>query len=225
MMLKGIIAVIAIIAGGYASAFFLGFTTHAAEPDSRTLVQQGEFSQRLYPKMLVAEVQVSGERQQALREGFKLLADFIFGNNTAQSGRKGKVNMTIPVLQSPNKKVKMTAPVLQSSDRSNKGAHACKSGKEWWAIDFVMPAEYTLKTLPKPNNNKVKIIERPARRYAVVTFSGRPTTKLLHRKELALVQYTQANKLKRAGSTVYAFYNPPWVLPFMRRNEVMIPIK
>lgn len=167
---------------------------------------------REYAPALVAEVEVSGERQEAIKQGFRQIADFIFGNNAPAQ----KVAMTAPVIQQTEQKksqpIAMTAPVLQSGT-DNK-----------WVVQFVMPSEYTMQTLPKPNNAAVKIKEIPSKRFAVIRFSGFATSDALQAQTEALKQFMVTKNLKAPSSVQYAFYNPPWTLPFMRRNEVMAEI-
>jgi effector-binding domain-containing protein len=166
---------------------------------------------RDYAPALAAEVQVKGERKEAINQGFRLIADFIFGNNTAQT----KVAMTTPVIQqATSEKIAMTTPVIQQGEG---GA---------WVVQFIMPKEYTAETLPKPNNKEVKIKSIPARQMAVIRFSG--STKDDHKiaeKTVELQAYLVTKKLKAKGAPVLAFYDPPWTLPFLRRNEVMLEIR
>lgn len=164
---------------------------------------------RNYDSMVVAEVMSSGDREAAINDGFRSLADYIFGNNTS----KNKISMTAPVTQQANEKISMTAPVTQQG-----------SGNEW-TIRFVMPSQYTLETLPKPNNDKVKLLETPSAQFAVITFSGRATKDSLKRHEDSLKSFINKSGLKSVSEPTYAFFNPPWTLPFLRRNEVMIEVR
>jgi DNA gyrase inhibitor GyrI len=169
----------------------------------------GAIEIRDYPPMRVAEVEVSGERTVAIRQGFRILADYIFGNNIPAQ----KVSMTTPVTQhAKREKIAMTAPVTQTSD-----------GKSW-VVRFVMPASYTLQTLPKPSNNAVRLKELPKSRFVVVRFSGLAGAQSLKKHTAELESFISAHTLKAKSAPIYAFFNPPWTLPFLRRNEVMIEI-
>jgi hypothetical protein len=161
---------------------------------------------RLYSPVIAAEVSVTGERQAAISQGFRLLADYIFGNNISSQ----KIAMTAPVQQQSSEKIAMTAPVLQQSD------------SEGWLVRFIMPSTYTMQTLPKPLNPRVRIREIPAERFAAIRFSGKITDDNILTHEKLLGDYVRTNLLVAGGSAVYAFYNPPWTLPFMRRNEILI---
>lgn len=163
---------------------------------------------RDYAPIIVAEAEVSGERSKAINQGFRIIADYIFGNNAATQ----KVAMTAPVTQQPSEKIAMTAPVMQQS-----------SG-DVWKVRFVMPANTTLETLPKPNNPAVKLKEVKGKRFAVIRFSGLAGEKSLKEHTQELMDFVSAKKLNALSAPTYAFYNPPWTLPFLRRNEVMVEI-
>ena len=170
--------------------------------------QHGAIEIRDYAPMLIAEVSVPGERKQAIGDGFRLIADYIFGNNAPAQ----KVAMTAPVIQQPGEDIAMTAPVTQ------------QGGERVWAVRFVMPASHTMQTLPQPNNPDVTLKEVEGKRFAVIRFSGLAKGKTLEAQTRELEAFMQAKQLLPIAEPTYAFYNPPWTLPFLRRNEVMIEI-
>lgn len=149
---------------------------------------------RSYYSNIIAEVEVQGERKQALSKGFKVLASYIFGDNQSQA------------------KIAMTAPVQQQylNDR--------------WSVSFIMPIKYTLKNLPKPISHQVNIKKVPAKTFIVIRFSGRNNRENLANHEKKLTQHMKEHHLKSLSPAKYAFYHPPWTLPFMRRNEIMFEI-
>ncbi len=120
--------------------------------------------------------------------------------------------MTAPVMQQDSEKIAMTAPVTQQGDGST------------WRVRFIMPSSYTMETLPKPHNPAVKLKEIAAKRYVVIRFSGMATEDSLKRRSKELNEWVSTKNLTPLSAPVYAFYNPPWTLPFLRRNEVMIEI-
>jgi SOUL heme-binding protein len=158
--------------------------------------------------VIVAEADVYGERDKAIGEGFRIIADYIFGNNLSSQ----KVAMTAPVTQQASEKIAMTAPVTQQGEGNS------------WQVRFVMPASYTLETLPKPKNPAVKLKEIDGKRFAVIRFSGLAGEDSLKCHTDQLAEFVRAKKLAAVSTPTYAFYNPPWTLPFLRRNEVMIEI-
>jgi len=169
---------------------------------------QSDIQIRDYAPMIVAETEIPGARKEAISQGFRVIADYIFGNNT----RKQNVAMTKPVNQQPEEKIAMTAPVTQQ------GA----SGR--WTVRFVMPASYTMDTLPSPNNAAVKLEEIPGKRFAVIRFSGTAGEASLEDHTDELNAFIMGKKLNALSPPTYAFFNPPWTLPFLRRNEVMIEV-
>jgi len=177
-------------------------------PDYEVLAKDGEIEIRQYNAMIVAEASVEGDRELAIGRGFRIIADYIFGNNLASE----EVAMTAPVTQQPSEKIAMTAPVTQQPDGNS------------WKVRFVMPSKYTIETLPKPTNPEVQLIEIPAKRFAAIRFSGFASQDSLDRHTAQLRKYVAEQSLSSVNTPRYAFYNPPWTLPFMRRNEVMIEI-
>lgn len=172
--------------------------------------KQDNIEIRQYPALIVAEVSVSGDRKTAIKKGFRLIADYIFGNNIAAQ----KVAMTAPVTQQENNhKIAMTAPVIQTGEG------------ETWVVRFVMPQNYTIESLPKPVNDVVQLKGIPNSRYAVIRFSGMAGDETLKKHRLELESFIQKNHFKPISQAIYAFFNPPWTLPFLRRNEIMIQIE
>lgn len=200
------IIALAIIASAFFAWQIFGYKT--PEPTYKVVKASGNIEIRDYPTLLAAEVTMQGERYVAINNGFRVLADFIFGNNSA----KTKIAMTAPVIQQGTK-IAMTAPVIQ------------QQAGDGWAVRFVMPSNYTKDTLPKPNNEEVTIITVPATQYAVIRFSGRNTDSNIQDHLKLLMSYVQENHLKTIGTPVMAFYNPPWILPFLRRNEIFLEIR
>ena len=198
------------------------------EPNYTVLSKTENFELRRYESQLVAQTWVSGDQDAASRAGFKILADYIFGNNTAPSGESSKISMTAPVAmqfeakQSTTKKndsnesqkIAMTAPVsIKQEQQQNDGK---------WRVQFTMPSQYTMQTLPKPNNKGIIISEVPPQTYGVIKFSGLAGSEKVAAKTIELQSWMQTQKLTLTGTPELARYNPPWTLPFMRRNEIMI---
>ncbi|CAM3428574.1 heme-binding protein [Psychrobacter glaciei] len=190
--------------------FIPGVAMAVEEPDYTVISQSEDFELRRYDPQLVAQTLVTGDQKDASNKGFKVLADFIFGNNTAPTGGSGKISMTAPVKMQPSQEIAMTAPVnMQQTD-----------GK--WRVRFVMPSQYTMQTLPKPNNPEVEIIEVPAQTYGVIKFSGFTGSSKVDDKTEELRTWMQSKNLTPTGDPELARYDTPWTLPFLRRNEVMI---
>ena len=88
-----------------------------------------------------------------------------------------------------------------------------------------MPSEYTLSSLPKPLDARVQIREIPAERKAVVVFSGRYNEEKVGEQIKALQGWIDTKNLQMIGQPQFARYNPPWTLPFLRRNEILIQVR
>ena len=191
--------------------FLMSFTVMAIEePEFISIEKKDAFEIREYKSKLIAQVLVSGTFDSASNKGFRLLADFIFGNNKTNEGSK-KIEMTAPVItREASEKIEMTAPVI--SEETERG----------WFISFNMPKEYTKETLPVPNNSEVKIIEVPSEKFAVITFSGLVRDKKYVEMLNLLNEEMKKRNLEAKGPPVLARYNPPWTLPFLRRNELML---
>jgi len=182
------------------------------EPDFKILSEEGEFQIREYDQKIIAQVEVEGDFDEASSKGFKLLADYIFGNNLLD-GESKKISMTAPVEMSPLAENLIMTSSIMDDQINNK-----------WSINFVMPQEYSLDTLPKPNNSQVNIIEVPKEKYAVIIFSGLVRESSYTEKVELLSNYLEENSFKQQGAIKIARYNPPWTLPFFRRNELMVRI-
>ena len=182
------------------------------EPEFKLISEEGEFQIREYEPKIIAQVEVEGDFDEASSRGFKLLADYIFGNNLLDGASK-KISMTTPVEMSPLAENLLMTSSVMDDQINNK-----------WSINFVMPQEFSLDTLPKPNNSQVNIIEVPKEKYAVIVFSGLVRDTSYAEKAELLSNYLEENSFKQQGAIKIARYNPPWTLPFFRRNELMVRI-
>ena len=155
----------------------------------------------------MAETTVDGDLDSAGNQGFRVLAKYIFGDNQGEQ----KIAMTAPVTQEKTEgtKIAMTTPVTQE-----------KVGDQY-TIQFMMPSEYSREELPKSNDPRIAIREIPARKFAVVRYSG-TWSKRNYEKHLAqLLDTLGANGYKPVGEPVWARYDPPFKPWFLRRNEIL----
>jgi hypothetical protein len=203
-LVVALVAVTSLIAGASAMA--------VEQPRYSVTLQDGPFEVRDYPPLLAAETTVVGGRSGAVNEGFRTLARYIFGANRSRR----EIAMTAPVIQARaarGESIAMTAPVIQTPAEGDA-----------YNVQFLMPSAYTAATLPEPTDAAIRIVEIPARRLAVIRFTGLWTESSLHREEEALRAAIARHGLAIAdGETPsYAFYDPPWTPFFLRRNEVMV---
>lgn len=179
------------------------------EPRFTVIDKIGVIEVRQYGSRLAADVVVQGDEERARSDGFRLLADYIFGNNTSRT----KIAMTAPVAQERSEKIAMTAPVSQMREG------------EGWRVRFFMPAKYTRETLPQPNNPAVQIVEVPGETMAVLRFSNSRSAEAIAEQTSILLRGIENSRWAVAGAPVTWLYDPPWTLPFFRRNEVAVPVK
>ena len=180
------------------------------EPSYRVLDEFADFEVREYNKRIVAEVEVAGPKEEALNTAFKILAGYIFGKNVSQK----EISMTAPVAQSKeSEKIKMTTPV------------AAESFEGKWKVKFFMPKKYSLDSLPKPVDESISLKELDSQLYAVKRFSGSASKDRFEEKASSLVtELEKSSSYEISGSSIDAYYNPPFTPPFLKRNEVMIPV-
>lgn len=198
------------------------FTTMAIEePKFRVLETVGNFQIREYQPALIAEVEATGERSDAASSAFRVLADFIFGNNRVQQ----KIAMTGPVTQVPQQastKIAMTAPVMQAPAGSDWNDQTATEQR--WRVAFMMPSQFSIETLPLPNDSRINIKEIPGRRIASVTFSGFSTQTNLRKHRALLEKFVKDRRLEASGPYEVAFYDDPFTLPWNRRNEWWVTV-
>ena len=182
----------------------------ATEEAPYTVIKTDDiFELREYAPQVLAEIIVDGDLEGAGNKAFRPLFRYISGDNKSRD----KIAMTTPVSQEQKgEKISMTAPVSQQSVQ----------GK--WAVSFMMPASYTIETLPTPDDPNIKLRQVPARRAAAVRYSGFWSEKKFLRYKLELENWITANNLKIIGDPVWARYNSPFTPWFLRRNEILIPI-
>ena len=185
------------------------FTSRTEQTDYSVIEVKRDYEIRLYPPHIVAETTVQGPYKEALSQGFRIVAGYIFGGNT----KKERIAMTAPVVEQPaHESIAITAPVMATIDG------------EYHTIAFGMPRSYTLETLPTPNDPRVKIVTLPEKKMAVLRFSGFRTTERILMKKQALINALKRDQIETLGEPQYAGYNAPWTPPWLMRNEVLIEI-
>ncbi len=197
---------------GACSAF--GIRSGTEEPRHSVVERLDNVEIRRYAPRLAAETVVPGDAFSARGEGFRRLAGYIFGGN---AGRR-RIDMTAPVAQSSapadaksgGERIAMTAPVAQAQ------------GEGGWVIRFFLPAALT--DPPAPNDARVRIAPVPEETVAVLRFSGTATQDTVADRTKALMATLSGTAWHPAGEPVAWFYDPPWTLPPLRRNEVAVPV-
>lgn len=190
----------------------VGLRWGTEQPRYRVEDRVGGLEVRHYGPRIAAETTVLADDAAALNIGFRRLAGYIFGDNR----RGAKIAMTAPVAQQSNKRgdsIAMTAPVSQTPD-----AHGGS------VIRFFMPAKSTMDSLPPPADETVRLTEVPAETVAVLRFTGDRSPEAIARKTRALCRALDDSGYQPAGTPLAWFYDPPFTIPFRRRNEVAVPV-
>jgi hypothetical protein len=168
---------------------------------------------RYYDSYIVAKTTVKGQFKEAQGAAFRILADYIFGANE----KTEEIAMTAPVVQKPtagSEKIPMTAPVIE------------RPSEDGWVMTFTMPAAFRMEDLPTPKDKRVSIETVPARYIAAIRYSWSGSRPRNERKANELKEWlTGLEEYGSVSSPMYAGYDPPWTLPFFRRNEMMIVVK
>jgi len=192
-------------------------------PPYTLLEEKNGYELRLYEPYIMAQVEVEGDFDSAINEGFRILADYIFGNNT----KEASIAMTAPVTESKSEKIAMTAPVMvKDSEKIAMTAPVLENETENGRIvTFVMPFEYTLDTLPKPNNPRITIVQQDSRKVAVLPFSWFMNSKKVEEKKSELLLLLERDGLVPKGTPEYAGYNAPFTAPWLVKNEIMVELE
>jgi hypothetical protein len=182
------------------------------QPQFELVERVGNIEIRRYRPMLVAEVSVDGEREKAINQGFRILAGYIFGGNQG----KQSIAMTSPVTQEiVPEKIAMTSPVTQTADSVD---------GQRWTVAFMMPSKYSMESLPKPNNDRIRFRMSEPQLRAAIRFDGISSASNLGKHREALLAFAAERKLLTQGEPIVAFYDDPFTLPWNRRNEWWIAI-
>ena len=183
-----------------------------------TVVQQIPGAEiRRYGPRIAAETTVAADEEAARYLGFRRLARYIFGGNHATA----KIAMTAPVAQQPvsacGEKIAMTAPVSQRAGAEGE-----------WVIRFFMPADKTMESLPEPDDDTVELVTVPEETVAVRRFTGSRSRRAIAAQTAELMRVLRDGGFQGfepAGSAGAWFYDPPWTVPMLRRNEIVVPVQ
>jgi hypothetical protein len=195
----------------------VGVRSGTEEPTFQVVAQVGDVEIRRYGDRIAAQTVVTGDNAAARNAGFQRLAGYIFGGNS----RRQSISMTAPVAQSDaasagsgSQTISMTAPVAQTP-----------SGTGRWTVQFFMPAAYTMETLPVPRDPAVQLVVVPAETYAVLRFSGTGSVRAVDSHTTELLSGLTGSGWRPNAEPVAWFYDPPWTLPPLRRNEVAVRVE
>jgi hypothetical protein len=198
----------------FTALFFQGcsvFGIRTVELLDYTLIEkEGKFDIRRYQDYWVAYTVVEGEYKKSTSEAFGRLFRYISGNNSQQTN----IAMTGPVIQQQmGEKIAMTGPVIQQKMGAN------------WVMEFVLPSKYNESNPPEPLDSDVKVVRKTGYKAAAIRYSGNLNEKKFNAKKTELLDLVAQKKLHVVGEPFSAGYDPPWTLPFLKRNEVVVIVK
>ncbi|KAK9921267.1 hypothetical protein M0R45_029785 [Rubus argutus] len=186
----------------------------------KVLSKRDQYEIREVEPYFIAETTMPGKTGfdfNGASQSFNVLAEYLFGKNTTQK----KMEMTTPVFtrksQSDGEKMEMTTPVITKRVED----------QDKWQMSFVMPSKYG-SNLPLPKDPSVKIKEVPRKKVAVVAFSGFVSDEEIKQRESKLREALKDDgqfQVKEGTSVEVAQYNPPFTLPFQRRNEISLEVE
>ena len=217
--MKNICATLALTA----ASLLPGIAMAIEEPAYEVLSESPDYQLRRYAPLVVAEMDVDGSFEGAGNDAFRPLAAFINGANTGAV----KIGMTAPVTQrrgtenetaressSTGEKIGMTAPVTQRVTAEGR-----------YVVQFIMPTRYTLDTVPRPTDDRIRLRSEPGRVVAVHRYSGTWSEERYRDRLSALESAIARDGLQVTGDPVWARFNSPFALWFLRRNEIWIPVE
>lgn len=187
------------------------FSSRVEQAEYSVLKKEKDYEIRNYPSHIVAQTTVSGPYSKSMSEGFTIVAGYIFGGNI----KKESIAMTSPVVvkETASEKIAMTTPVVVGREGDTR------------VLSFGMPKSFTLSTLPTPTDPRVKIVEVPSKKMAVLRFSGYRNDTRIEEMEKKLLEVLTRDNKEVIGTPSYAGYNAPGTPPWMTRNEILVEIK
>ena len=191
----------------------VGIRSGYEEPDFTVVDRIGDDVEiRNYPLRLAAETTVDAAGDRSGRnQAFRVLFEYISGENKSQS----EVEMTTPVeVASTAEEIAMTVPVETAAPADGP-----------LTMRFFLPAGYTPSSAPKPTDPRVRLVELPSTTEAVLRFSGWGGDTTVGDKTDQLREALSGSDWTVVGEPTTLFYDPPWTLPFFRRNEVAMPVE
>lgn len=190
---------------------FSSFAAAIEKPEYEVILVDGAIEYRRYESFIVAQTEIRDVEswKDASNEGFRRLFSYITGDNNGEE----KIAMTAPVQQSK----------LNVEDVRFNQAEPLK-GAVGWKVGFMLPSSYSMVDAPLPDDERIQISRVPEKLVAAIRYSGRWTTRNFDKYESRLMAALADGNVEILGEPETAFYNPPFVPPFMRRNEILIEV-
>ena len=197
--------------------------TMVESPSYNVEKKEDSFEIRAYSSYIVAQVDLESDFDAALRNGFEILAHYIFGGNK----KRESIAMTAPVSEekvSDSEEIPMMAPVTSEKISMTAPVTEERTKEGVYRVSFAMPSKFTLETLPEPQDPRItfKVVE--SRRTAATRFSGRVHDKLATQRTEELRAWLSRNGIVPKSNFIVALYNPPFIPGIFRRNEIIVDI-
>ena len=184
------------------------------QPRYDVIGKYDDFEVRRYAPYLVAETAIDGAYEEGRNAAFRRLFGYITGNNKTDE----RIEMTVPVTSTPRDRSAVGAT-------NGSAASAPEAGADVSVMQFMVPGEFTMDTVPEPRDPRVRIRMLAEQVFAVRRYSGRWTEENYRENEDLLRRQLAAAGLAANGPSIFAAYNGPFTPWFLRRNEVMIPVE
>ncbi len=214
--------------GALALTFFLGACSvfggkAAEEPSYRIVLKDDKIEVRAYENFAVAWTKVSGDFDKAVATGFRRIFKYITGSNLGET----KIEMTAPVLTTPREAGAGETVFPEPSRSSDAGrvSRLAGTGIEAWSTGFILPSGYTTATAPRPASSTIFVTDVESRCMASIRFSGFLDNEKAEGARQTLARWIEARGLEHLGDWMVAGYNPPWTIPVLRRNEVLVTLR
>lgn len=159
------------------------------------LEKRDGYELRRYSECVIATVQINASLVDAANIGFGPLVRYISGGNLG------------------GERMAMTAPVLQA-----------ESEKQGYDVSFVLPTSVDVLNIPVPDDSRITTKVLPQRTMAAHRYRGRWTLRSFAIATQKLKDRLERDKIAISGTAQWARFDPPWTPPFLRTNEVLIPV-
>jgi SOUL heme-binding protein len=181
----------------------------AEEPAYEVIDRLGEVEIRRYGPRFAAETTVAADGPNAMNQAFFILAGYIFGGNA----RNQAIAMTAPVALEGGQKIAMTAPVVMQGAADGD-----------LTMRFFLPAAITQANAPEPTDKRVRLVTVPEETIAALRFTGSWSEASLAARKQELLAALKGSRWSEAAQPFTQLYDPPFTIPFLRRNEVALAV-
>ncbi|MFN0060388.1 MAG: SOUL family heme-binding protein [Planctomycetota bacterium] len=179
------------------------------EAEYQLVSKDGDIELRRYSDSVLVETLVAGEYDEAGNTAFRRLFAYISGANES----KRAVDMTTPVfVEKQGAPLRVAQPMLAEETATG------------WRMSFVLPKEFTLATAPQPNDPLIQLRALSGATVASLRFSGRMNEQRISEHARQLEAWLPTQSLSASSPIRSAAYDPPFTLPFLRRNEVQVEV-